>query len=135
MPELPEVEDFRQLLLPLMNNKKKNYLHLERCNLDKKPPRKFITDDEINYINQHQFVVVDVLRRGKLICMVLTTPSSIKKNYLYVHMGMTGRISTSNKLVVGWRIFLLSKTQPLCRFRCCCFAFVSPPKIWGIWAV
>ena len=44
MPELPEVENFRRLLLPLISSK--HPLHLERCSLEKAPPRKFITDDE-----------------------------------------------------------------------------------------
>jgi formamidopyrimidine-DNA glycosylase len=95
MPELPEVENFRRLLLPLVS--KTDPVHLERLTLEKKPPRKFLSDEDIQRINQQKYLVQDVLRRGKLICMVLESESSSNDNtqcYLYVHMGMTGRIST-----------------------------------------
>jgi formamidopyrimidine-DNA glycosylase len=100
MPELPEVENFRRLLLPLVS--KEHPLVLERCSLEKAPPRKFITDEEISEIQDHKLVVTDVLRKGKLICMLLKekrrTKGNIKEEnratkYLFLHMGMTGRIS------------------------------------------
>ena len=91
MPELPEVENFRQLLLPLVSGK--DPLRLERCTLDKKPPRKFLSDDDIDDINNQCCRLVDVLRKGKLICMLLETKKKTKI-YIFVHMGMTGRIST-----------------------------------------
>ena len=98
MPELPEVENFRRLLLPLISSK--DPLNLERCSLEKIPPRKFITDDEISDIQNRKLVVADVLRKGKLICMVLKERTKGKKEkqdsapkYLFLHMGMTGRIS------------------------------------------
>uniref|UniRef100_A0A7S4ADJ1 Formamidopyrimidine-DNA glycosylase catalytic domain-containing protein n=1 Tax=Pseudo-nitzschia australis TaxID=44445 RepID=A0A7S4ADJ1_9STRA len=122
MPELPEVQNFRRLLLPLIS--KEHPLKLERCSLEKKPPRKFIDDDEIESVHSGEFLVSDVLRKGKLICMVLVSkkdndnankPKGRKKQensreatgsttatamgsattkYLFLHMGMTGRIST-----------------------------------------
>jgi formamidopyrimidine-DNA glycosylase len=118
MPELPEVENFRQLLVPLISTH--HYLRLERHTLDRAPPRKFLSDDQIQEINSNSFVVSDVLRKGKLICLVLLMagkekgeekrkPTTKKNNanhpspqnhhpqqtrYLFVHMGMTGRIST-----------------------------------------
>ena len=69
MPELPEVENFRHLLLPLVSTD--HPLVLERCSLEKAPPRKFISDEEISEIQSRKLVVDDVLRKGKLICMVL----------------------------------------------------------------
>ena len=115
MPELPEVQNFRRLLLPLISEE--HSLKLERCSLEKKPPRKFIDDDEIEGVHSSEFLVSDVLRKGKLICMVLVskkdndnpnkpkgrkkkenagaaTGSSATTKYLFLHMGMTGRIST-----------------------------------------
>ena len=101
MPELPEVEDFRQILLPLVGESKKNEpLVLERDSLDKKPPRKFVSDEDIEHINKTKYYVTQAMRKGKLICLVLTeslsSPTSNDAKYLYVHMGMTGRISTSD---------------------------------------
>jgi formamidopyrimidine-DNA glycosylase len=90
MPELPEVENFRQLLLPLVSDT--HPLHLERSNLDKKPPRKFLSDDDILQINTQKYRLSNVLRKGKLLCMVLQNDQDTK--HLFVHMGMTGRIST-----------------------------------------
>lgn len=101
MPELPEVENFRRLLSPLISGE--HPLILERCSTEKIPPRKFITDEEICEIHSHKLVVADVLRKGKLICMVLngtgkkkggTKKENRPTKYLFLHMGMTGRIST-----------------------------------------
>lgn len=101
MPELPEVENFRRLLLPLVS--REHPLVLERCSMEKAPPRKFISDDEMSDIQNNKMVVSDVMRKGKLICMILkekkkTKGKTEKENcdtkYLFLHMGMTGRIST-----------------------------------------
>jgi formamidopyrimidine-DNA glycosylase len=108
MPELPEVENFRRLLLPLVSGE--HPLRLERKSLEKSPPSKFVTDDEINEVHRSDLVVSDVLRKGKLICLVLkkgkkcnNTNGNGKNNknnntattkYMFLHMGMTGRIST-----------------------------------------
>jgi formamidopyrimidine-DNA glycosylase len=99
MPELPEVERFRQLLAPLISTE--HELKLERHSLDKSPPRKFLSDDDIANIHSSKLVVSDVLRKGKLICMILEPKTSKKvsksktKKYLMIHMGMTGRISNA----------------------------------------
>ena len=162
MPELTEVEAFRMLLLPLVSSndgkdavdeegkakarkssaKNQNQtqvrpLKLERLSLEKTPPRKFLNDDEIDTINNGNYYVSDVLRKGKLLCMVLEkeksspdstndkqqqqkkkaktkTKANIKEKnddndqgssswivtqpqdvcYIFIHMGMTGHIST-----------------------------------------
>mmetsp|Transcript_572 Transcript_572/g.1176 ORF Transcript_572/g.1176 Transcript_572/m.1176 type:complete len:458 (+) Transcript_572:318-1691(+) len=105
MPELPEVQNFRRLLLPLVSEE--HPLRLERQSLEKAPPRKFINDEEIESIHSSGLLVSEVLRKGKLICMVLQNapkregrgrmnkPDSAKATtkYLFLHMGMTGRIS------------------------------------------
>ena len=170
MPELTEVEAFRRLLLPLVSSndddkdevvkvegntkakkasidKKQNQtqtqvrpLLLERLSLEKTPPRKFLNDDEIDTINNGNYYVSDVLRKGKLLCMVLKKSSSISTNekqqqqkqkkkevktkankkvksdindqessswivtqpqdvcYIFIHMGMTGLISTPDRV-------------------------------------
>ena len=92
MPELPEVENFRRLLLPLVSTE--HPLELERCSVEKSPPRKFISDDEMSDIQDRKMMVSDVIRKGKLICMVLNEKQKNVKKYLFLHMGMTGRIST-----------------------------------------
>ena len=91
MPELPEVEQFRRLLLPLVS--KTGRLQLARLSLETKPPRKFLSDEDINVINEKDFCVSDVQRKGKLICLILRSDKYKKTSYLFVHMGMTGRIS------------------------------------------
>jgi formamidopyrimidine-DNA glycosylase len=112
MPELPEVESFRRLLLPLVSTK--DCLRLERHTLDRAPPRKFLSDDQIREINDGCYVVTKVLRKGKLICLVLTVAEERREEnrkrkkmgpshpqqprYLFVHMGMTGRISTPHHI-------------------------------------
>jgi formamidopyrimidine-DNA glycosylase len=75
---------------------------------EKSPPRKWLTPEDVDTITG-KFACVDVLRKGKLLCMVLqrvesksdknasmkseskTRSSSTK--YLFLHMGMTGRIA------------------------------------------
>ena len=115
MPELPEVEHFRRLLLPLKSNvaaggesappggeeDAEGYLQLERLSLDKNPPRKFLSDEDIGQINDGKYLISDIQRKGKLLCLVLERAATAKKEqsrirhrYLFVHMGMTGRIST-----------------------------------------
>lgn len=110
MPELPEVENYRQLLLPLVSTEHR--VRLERRTLDRAPPRKFLSDAQIEEINGNGYAVSEVLRKGKLICLVLSAvvggdkerqkhchpqPSS-RRRYLFVHMGMTGRISTPDHI-------------------------------------
>jgi formamidopyrimidine-DNA glycosylase len=91
MPELPEVEHFRQLLLPLISEFP---LIIERLSTDKTPPRKFLSPEQINNLSG-KCRVTDVLRKGKLLCMVLeSSEKTITNHFLFLHMGMTGRIST-----------------------------------------
>lgn len=93
MPELPEVECFRRLLLPLAASK-------ETLTIESKspsPPKNFLSPEQIESLNGN-CIVKDVLRKGKLICMVLECTKRKIENqdcvYLFLHMGMTGRIST-----------------------------------------
>jgi formamidopyrimidine-DNA glycosylase len=82
MPELPEVENFRSLLLPFVGNT----LVIEP-----------VGDNRRIQLRCPGVPVVctDVLRRGKQICLVLKDSKALK--YLYLHMGMTGRIRVPGK--------------------------------------
>jgi formamidopyrimidine-DNA glycosylase len=107
MPELPEVESFRRMLLPLASQATPLKLELVKEN----PPRQFLSQKEVDDINNNNYTVKDVRRKGKLICMELTTtttttaaeastksrPTPITK-FLNVHMGMTGRITRPDKV-------------------------------------
>jgi formamidopyrimidine-DNA glycosylase len=97
MPELPEVESFRRLLLPLICSQK---LTLEL--MKENPPKKFLSQEDITQLSGKCFVK-DVLRKGKLIAVVLGCQRKIRNQttlYLFVHMGMTGRISTPDHVPV-----------------------------------
>ena len=92
MPELPEVENFRQLLLPFVGND----LLIERVG---DHPR--VKVDELlgatgmSIKKIEKLVCTDVLRRGKQICLVLLVEQKVQ--YLFLHMGMTGRIRVYGK--------------------------------------
>ena len=90
MPELPEVENFRQLLLPLVGDA----LQME---LKGDYPR--VKVDELIGTNSKKETkkvdCTDILRRGKQICLVLSIKKT--KKYLFLHMGMTGRIRVYGK--------------------------------------
>lgn len=91
MPELPEVENFRRLLLPLKNETQTLTLELA----ENPTPKKFLSPSEIDSLSGNCYVK-DVLRKGKLICMVLECKQKVENQqrvYLYLHMGMTGRVS------------------------------------------
>jgi formamidopyrimidine-DNA glycosylase len=112
MPELPEVEQFRRILLPLVSQASSPHgleVELVRDN----PPRKWLSADDVQAITRAYFCA-DVLRKGKLLCMVLrgmsfddAAPKKSKAKvasapdgkvkYLYLHMGMTGRIAAPGK--------------------------------------
>jgi formamidopyrimidine-DNA glycosylase len=94
MPELPEAEFYRRLLLPLVSTK--HSLRLERPNGNDYPlpTRNFLSEQDIHEINSSHFFVSNVIRKGKLICMVLNSNTNDNEKYLFVHMGMTGGIST-----------------------------------------
>jgi formamidopyrimidine-DNA glycosylase len=66
MPELPEVENFRRLLLPLVSNVSKLSVRIT----GEKPPRKFLTAEEAAALNENCYVK-DVVRKGKQIAIVL----------------------------------------------------------------
>jgi formamidopyrimidine-DNA glycosylase len=119
MPELPEVEQFRRILLPLVSSTSDadppppRALEVEL--VKDNPPRKWLTADDVQTIT-NRYYCADVLRKGKLICMVLRAMSGgdegapTKKSksnassapdaelkYLYLHMGMTGRIAAPGR--------------------------------------
>lgn len=115
MPELPEVESFRRLLLPLVSTSTAltiELIPLDATNTDgaKKPHRYFVRQEEVLHLSNHVYLV-DVQRKGKLMCMILqgiggggkdkSTKSNTKLEYFYLflHMGMTGRISTPNRVI------------------------------------
>lgn len=103
MPELVEVENYRRLLLPLCSNT--TPLSVE-CS-SPTPPKVFLTEDNVASLKQS--CVRDVERKGKLLRLVLeqhhmdenTQGDDLNKNsfeYLYLHMGMTGRISNPDTI-------------------------------------
>lgn len=105
MPELPEVERFKQILLPLVATRKSQTLSLELRG--DQPPRKWVSSAEVES-NTGQWCVVDVLRKGKLLCCVLERPSKTgtppmgnsenslgPRKYFYLHMGMTGSLMST----------------------------------------
>lgn len=103
MPELPEVEHFRQVLLPLVSNEQPLHVTL----ISKSPPKKFPSVDEWACLGNNNCFVQSVERKGKLICMHISRRCDASDGtslnncaggqyYLFLHMGMTGRICTSN---------------------------------------
>ena len=124
MPELPEVESFRLILLPLADKTGKQTLSLQcppplpenLINKGRFPPK-----DTIDKLNKGDYSITDVLRKGKVVCAVLKK-ADIKKSrhfiskskkaredggdddssitgeeqvlYLSLHFGMTGRMSS-----------------------------------------
>ena len=129
MPELPEVEHYRQTLLPLVccrrkgrqsnNNNKQQNVQLE-FGPPPLPTKRFPSEETIRLINNGNYVIADVLRKGKVLCLVLeknrngskaqhdddddvtTNQTNITGNETIVlismHMGMTGRISSPNHI-------------------------------------
>lgn len=90
------MEAFSWALLSLkgLNGK----LNIERTRDN--PPRSFLSDDEISSLNNN-CTIADITRKGKLLCMALNCIKPIevegkkhKRVYLFLHMGMTGRISS-----------------------------------------
>jgi formamidopyrimidine-DNA glycosylase len=107
MPELPEVEQFRRLLLPLVSTTKP----VKISSVQHAPPRAWPTPEQFESISD-KFYCKDVIRKGKQIVMVLeqqqqqvgTTSAGKevkqeedeqpKQLFMLLHMGMTGRITT-----------------------------------------
>lgn len=96
MPELPEVEAMRRTLEPLISKTSR----LCMVSTSEKPPRKFITSEQIQALNNNCFCV-DIVRKGKVICMVLDCVKAVfgrKRWYLFLHMGMTGQLSSKGRI-------------------------------------
>jgi formamidopyrimidine-DNA glycosylase len=125
MPELPEVEHFRRILLPLVGG---GHVVLE-CP-PPLPTKRFPSRRVVDMINRGRYAIEGVLRKGKVLCVVLTRkeegrreddgeggggrPSTAEESggdddaipisgrettiYLSLHMGMTGRISAPNRV-------------------------------------
>jgi len=127
MPELPEVEHFRQILLPLIvasvaetsasasTTTSTTNVSSPVIGLECPPPlptKRFPSQEAIDLINDGCYVMKDVLRKGKVLCIVLQkqlhdTASSAKKNgrggkrkrqqhsnLAEENIGITGREST-----------------------------------------
>mmetsp|Transcript_4034 Transcript_4034/g.8875 ORF Transcript_4034/g.8875 Transcript_4034/m.8875 type:complete len:126 (+) Transcript_4034:76-453(+) len=91
MPELPEVENFRQILLPLVGTKVAaassksktkgsiiNNKHASSSSssliLECPPPlptKRFPSQNVMDSINEGGYVMKDVLRKGKVLCVIL----------------------------------------------------------------
>jgi len=122
MPELPEVEHYRQILLSLVSNQgskqQKKSVQLE-FGPPPLPTKRFPSEQTIRLINEGNYNITDVLRKGKVLCVVLEkrsgrvaakaddmTTISEEANItgqeatilLTLHMGMTGRISSPNHI-------------------------------------
>lgn len=93
MPELPEVEQFRQLLLPLVSTELA--LQIEEVATSS---RIRLNEAQRNDIRA-TYNCSDVIRKGKQLCLVLTSETATK--YLFLHMGMTGRIRVPGR-VQNW---------------------------------
>jgi len=121
MPELPEVEHYRQILLSLVSNEsnqQEKSVHLE-FGPPPLPTKRFPSEQTINLINEGNYYITDVLRKGKVLCVVLekNSKSTAAKEdataaiieeaditgkeatiLISLHMGMTGRISSPNHI-------------------------------------
>ena len=84
MPELPEVEGFRRLLLPLVGFS----IQVRRLGDNHR-----IKLDDIK--EGDSIVCKDVIRRGKQLCLAVMVSKSLR--YMYLHMGMTGQIRVYGK--------------------------------------
>jgi len=94
MPELPEVERFRHILLPLVREKKNGTATAVKFDLvgpAEKLPRKWVSPDDVHPMNNGKWFCRDVLRKGKQLCMVLENGKGEIRHF-FLHMGMTGRL-------------------------------------------
>eukprot|EP00568_Trieres_chinensis_P006611 CAMPEP_0183290862 /NCGR_PEP_ID=MMETSP0160_2-20130417/449_1 /TAXON_ID=2839 ORGANISM="Odontella Sinensis, Strain Grunow 1884" /NCGR_SAMPLE_ID=MMETSP0160_2 /ASSEMBLY_ACC=CAM_ASM_000250 /LENGTH=391 /DNA_ID=CAMNT_0025451549 /DNA_START=58 /DNA_END=1233 /DNA_ORIENTATION=+ len=103
MPELPEVEHYRRLLLPLVAAPSKSTSGLEIELTVPVPPKSFPAESELKSLGDYR--VSDVTRKGKLVRLELDRigggrargkagGGKPQSTFLYLHFGMTGRIST-----------------------------------------
>lgn len=127
MPELPEVEHYRQILLSLVGKSKGKGKKQSGVHLDFGPPplptKRFLAERTLKLINEGDYEISDVLRKGKVLCVVLkkilteTDTTAAKEGgnctinneeaditgneatiLISLHMGMTGRISSPNHI-------------------------------------
>ena len=94
MPELVEVEHFRQLLLPLVGARSGSELLIETPSPT--PPKGFPSEAEWDELREYS--VKNVRRKGKLLRIELECKDCEEK-HLYLHMGMTGRISCPGRVL------------------------------------
>ncbi|KAL3808933.1 hypothetical protein ACHAXA_009910 [Cyclostephanos tholiformis] len=119
MPELPEVEHYRRILLPLVGGGP-IALHCP----PPLPTKRFPSRHVVDLINVGKYDIKKVLRKGKVLCIILTRDVIEKLDddgpvversgdddddaimtisgkeptiYLSLHMGMTGRISSPDR--------------------------------------
>jgi hypothetical protein len=102
MPELPEVENFRRLLLPLVSKGKLSTLTIE-CP-SQTPPRTFLTPEQVKSLNGN-CCVKDVLRKGKLICMVMECVKKVQNQDCTCNGERFAKFQYSI-LVVIWALYL-----------------------------
>ena len=93
MPELVEVEHFRQLLLPLVGTSGSK-LRIETPSPTK--PKTFPSDEEWDELRKCS--VKAVHRKGKLLRVELECKGRDDR-HLYLHMGMTGRVSCPGRVM------------------------------------
>jgi formamidopyrimidine-DNA glycosylase len=84
MPELPEVESFRRLLLPLVGKA----IEVRRLGDNHRIQLEDLKEGA-------SILCTDVIRRGKQLCLAVTVSKSLR--YMYLHMGMTGQIRVYGK--------------------------------------
>ena len=95
MPELVEVEHFRQLLLPLVGTSGSACkLRIETPSPTK--PKGFPSDKEWDELRKYS--VKAVKRKGKLLRIELECKGR-DDQHLYLHMGMTGRVSCPGRVM------------------------------------
>ena len=73
MPELPEVETFRRMFLPLLNSPL-----LSVTAPSPTPPKKFLSAEDIAHFRRA--TITEAERKGKLIRLTLSTGK-----YVYIH--------------------------------------------------
>ncbi|QJC37515.1 bifunctional DNA-formamidopyrimidine glycosylase/DNA-(apurinic or apyrimidinic site) lyase [Enterobacteriaceae endosymbiont of Donacia thalassina] len=83
MPELPEVEVIKNMILPYLKEKIINYSIIRTKKL------KYIIPNNIIKINNQK--ILDIKRRGRYIIIILL------KNTIIIHLGMTGKLCILNK--------------------------------------
>lgn len=98
MPELVEVENYRSLLLSLKSNEGATSPGLLTVKTPSpSAPKIFPSNSELEAVKK--CFVKDVARKGKLLRMdLVSSNNTTTTTHLYLHMGMTGRISTPENI-------------------------------------